>query len=253
MATGARLVHGIGVKQRLLVLALMHTGTRINSLRRWCGEEESPGIDETPEWTDWSERATTADQERIEDVLRSLDVSGRNILHIGIGNSSLATKFSHSASHIDGITLRENEIIVAKSLHLGNYRVRLLNKYAPNLCREMGETYDFIVDNNPSTFCCCRVHFAYMLANYRSMLKRGGVILTDTVGLGWTSQPNDARWQLQKREWEAIGSVIGLKSLSYTENVIGLQEARPWWLTGLLRRPRSGLGETSHTNSSTKD
>jgi hypothetical protein len=98
------------------------------------------------------------------------------------------------------------------------------NKYSPQLALRLKRKYDFIVDNNPTTFCCCRWHLSTMMANYTVMLKPGGVILTDTVGLHWTSLPNDPRWKLTDSEWWTLGKLFGLKDVRYTNSVLGLKK-----------------------------
>src|SRR5262249_23304649 len=132
--------------------------TRIDNLPRWCGSRDSQGINEVPEWQDWTDRETTPDQERIEDVLRDNGVAGRVLLHVGVGNSGLAKRFHDSASSIDGITIQEKEYRHALNLALSRYRVRVETKYAADLAVKLNQKYDYIIDNNPTTFCCCRWH-----------------------------------------------------------------------------------------------
>jgi hypothetical protein len=204
----------------------MDSGTRIDALPRWCGLRDSNGVDELPEWQDWTHRETTPDQERIEGMLEAECLAGRVLLHVGIGNSSLARRLHGSAEAIDGITLQENELRHAVNLGLSGYRVRKETKYAANLAIRLGRQYDFIVDNNPTAFCCCRWHLSTMLANYSEMLKPLGVILSDTVGLAWATQPNDARWKLTEREWWTLGKEFGLRSVQYTDFVVGLQRPK---------------------------
>ena len=56
----------------------------------YCGQESKPGKDEIEEWQIWTHQATTTDQMRIEEYLEDRVTSDSSILHIGIGNSSLA-------------------------------------------------------------------------------------------------------------------------------------------------------------------
>jgi hypothetical protein len=199
------------------------SGTRFDALLLWCGNING-GVDEDPEWRDWTHRETTPDQMRIEDVLATLDVTGATLLHIGIGNSRLAQRFCRSAQFIDGITLQASELRHGVDLGIENYNALIANKYDPDLDSRFHRVYDFIIDNNPSTFCCCRRHLATMLANYTALLKPGGVILTDTVGLGWTSSPNDSRWGLNQGEWYQLGRIFQLVGERYTDTVIGLRK-----------------------------
>ncbi|MBX3440018.1 MAG: hypothetical protein KF861_21185, partial [Planctomycetaceae bacterium] len=92
-----------------------------------------------------------------------------------------------------------------------------------NIACLLSRRYDFIVDNNPTTFCCCRQHLSTMLSSYTALLRPGGVILSDVVGLDWTTQPNDPRWKLTAEEWFALGRFFGLKDVRYTDYVVGLK------------------------------
>jgi hypothetical protein len=209
---------------RCRIKAGLRSGTRVDDLPLWCGSSDSSGIDEVPEWRDWTEQDTTPDQARIEDVLQDGYIEGSVLLHVGFGNSSLAKRFHKTAHAIDGITIQDNEYKHALSLSIPNYTATLANKYVANLASRLNRKYDFIVDNNPTTFCCCRWHLSTMLANYTVMLKPNGVIVTDTVGLHWASEPNDARWRLTKAEWWTLGALFGLEGIQYTSFVIGLRK-----------------------------
>ncbi len=204
--------------------AALWSATRLDTLPIWCGSRESSGVDETPDWRDWTDQETTPDQLRIEDVLEGEQISGKAILHVGIGNSSLAQRFHQTARVIDGITIQEQELSHARDLDLRNYRPMLGNRYSPSLLLRLKCRYDYIVDNNPTTFCCCRTHLSTMLASYSSALKTDGVILTDKVGLHWTSEPNDPRWRVSEGEWRALGRAFGLDAVRYTDFVIGLRK-----------------------------
>jgi hypothetical protein len=206
----------------------LKSGTRLDALPLWCGAENGIGVDEVPEYRDWTEEETTEDQLRIEDVLQDEGVEGRTIFHVGIGNSGLAARFHKTARWIDGITIQENEYRRAIDLSISNYTPLLENKYISDLALRMRRKYDFIVDNNPTTFCCCRRHFSTMLANYTELLKPDGVILTDKVGLHWTSMPNDPRWKLAESEWWTLGKLFGLRDVRYTDSVIGLKKGSAW-------------------------
>jgi hypothetical protein len=189
---------------------------------------EDPGIDETPEWRDWTWQETTPDQQRLESLLEQLSTARRSILHVGIGNSSLAARFCASAERIDGITIAQREYEHAVQLGLPRYFPSVANKLSPLLRGHLGRQYDFVVDNNPTTFCCCRGHLAIMFANYAALLKTDGFIVTDTVGLNWTSQPNDERWRITPEEWWAIGDRFGLDGVRFTEYAVGLRRRFGW-------------------------
>jgi len=187
-----------------------------------CGRCDGLGVDEAEEWRDWSNQETTTDQRRIEDVLEGLQTEDVLILHVGIGNSSLARRFASRVRLIHGITIQENEVRLAESLRIPNYRVLNANKYSDDLCVRLGREYDYIVDNNPSCFACCKKHFFTMLVSYRHLLKSGGRILTDRRGLGWSSTPNDTRWRLEYDHWANFGARLGLVPAQITEWVYSL-------------------------------
>jgi hypothetical protein len=185
---------------------------------------DTPGIDEMPEWRDWSEIETTADQRRIESALEGLDVDGRKILHIGVGNSKLAQRFASRAAYILGTTICEAEHRRAESLRIPNYDVVVHNKYAKDRVRGRTTTFDFIIDNNPTTFCCCWMHLVIMMEHYAGLLSPTGRILTDKVGLSWvTSDPTaNPRWSCSYEDWQAIGRPFNLEAGQLNDDVYTL-------------------------------
>ncbi len=200
---------------------------RLAGLPLWCGHPEG-GVDEIDEFKDWSHRETTPDQQRIEEVLARLDLRGRSVLHIGIGNSSLASRFHQHLRFVQGVTIQPEEALRASRLALFNYNVLTASKYQAGLPARLSLRYDVIVDNNPTTFCCCREHLVTMLESYRALLAPGGIILTDSQGLGWTSTPNDSRWAMQPHEWFALGRLRKLEAHALTEQVIALKKTTGW-------------------------
>jgi hypothetical protein len=203
------------------------TGMRLDELPLWCGRDVG-GVDELPEWRDWSNRPTTPDQLRIEDALDTLEVRGKTFLHVGIGNSGLARRFHESAALIDGVTLQENESRFATTLGLPNYRAKVINKFSAHLVAALNRRYDYIVDNNPTSFCCCRNHLSTMLLSYGLLLLPRGKILADAAGLAWASTPNDARWGLNVDEWFALARSFGLDGRRTSESVVELTSRRSW-------------------------
>jgi hypothetical protein len=216
-------------------------------LRLDCGNQDNPGITDVEEWRDWSFRETTPDQLRIEDYLDHFDLSGRSILHIGIGNSSLASRFSHRARSIDGTSILVREIEHGAALDLPNYRVALHNKYSVADDGPNGR-FDFIVDNNPTSYCCCLKHFEAMMKFYASRLTETGQIVTDRVGLGWRPKiPGaDPRWAFNFNDLAIAAKLAGLSAHRMDDNVFvvaGGDPERPWGYSGvstfLLRSARS--------------
>lgn len=202
-----------------------YTSLQIDGIRWNCFSKESPGIDEVLEWQDWAERESTPDQKRIEKFLSFQDLNGKNLLHVGIGNSELAKNFCSGADAIDGITIQNQEYKKGRELGIANYRVFLLNKYSAVMPAILGASYDVIIDNNPSSFACCRKHFYTMLNNYVLLLKPGGEIITDKLGLGWSVTENDLRWRLTPEHWIKIGSYFKLQPVRYDESVLALRKA----------------------------
>ena len=199
---------------------------RFHHLAYDCGELVSPGVDETEEWQDFSGRETTNDQLRIEDIIdKNAMAYGGSLLHVGIGNSGLAERFHRKFRKIAGITIQQGELNRAVSLRIPHYDVRHYNKYSAGLAEVFGGKFDIIVDNNPTSFCCCCMHLNSMMRNYAEMLKGGGLLLSDRVGLKWVTQPNNKGWGIRIPEWFLIGKSFGFEGVAFSENVVGLKLA----------------------------
>ena len=84
---------------------------------------------------------------------------------------------------IDGLTVHQNEKIQAEALGIPNYTVYVLNKHSAEFVSVLTNTYDFIIDNNLSSFACCKYHFAVMWENYLRVLAPHGQILTCQIGM----------------------------------------------------------------------
>lgn len=158
---------------------------------------------------------TTQDQIRIECVLEKLITPESVILHVGIGNSAFADRFASRVKHIDGITLGQTEVILARNLR--NYEVWRANKYHTKYRRE----YDFIIDNNLGSYACCITHFHSMMDAYRDALRLGGMILTDRAGL--KHAPGDPNWDLSG-DIQSIADKFGLRLTEETEMVLALRK-----------------------------
>ncbi|MGH8575480.1 MAG: hypothetical protein ACREXJ_00855, partial [Gammaproteobacteria bacterium] len=105
--------------------------SRYDACPEVCGRLEHPGLAlDMPIWVDHTRDDTTVDQQRIEDALERMDLDGRRILHVGVGNSRFAQRFAGRVRLIDGLTVSEHEKTLADSLHIANYTVYLLNKYS---------------------------------------------------------------------------------------------------------------------------
>ena len=210
--------------------ALAALQERFRGLPLECGKPDDPGIEERGEWSDWADHKTTPDQLRIEDYLDGFDLTGRTILHVGCGNSGLAARFAGRARRIVGTTVTPGELSYAQgwieSSDVRNYQVLLHNKY---LGREgVGdETFDFIIDNNPSTFGCCLTHFSRMMEFYAGALAPGGQIVTERVGLGWAMPHSHPRWGFDAADLDAFARLFGLGTHEIGANVIVLARGKP--------------------------
>ncbi len=197
-----------------------------------CGNLVNPGrgLDNQAE-VDYTGKHTTIDQSRIEDHLAGMDLGGRALLHIGVGNSSLARRLAARACRIDGTTVDVDEKDRGEALGLPNYRVFLLNKHAKEMLL-LPERYDFIIDNNPASFVCCKYHFYLMLDNYLTRLRPGGRILTDQRGLGWTVDGND-EWKLSYADLVGLERKFPLRvgrltdSIYYLESTVRTADVTP--------------------------
>jgi len=150
--------------------------------KEYCGSEQ-PGVAWNDEAIDWTQQETTPDQARIEAVLGTMALAGAQLLHVGVGNSKLAQRFSNPVRRIDGLTVHPNEKIFAEALAIANYTVYVLNKYSREVGSVLTHTYDFIIDNNLASFACCKTHFFVMLENYMAVLRSEGRILTCQIGM----------------------------------------------------------------------
>lgn len=188
-----------------------------------CGNLDRPGrgVDDLSQ-VDWSTVEASIDQARIAEVLTRMDLRGKDVLHVGVGDSRLAASLAARVNHIDGVTMHPNEARHADSLKLDNYRVVLLNKYSKQLAC-LDNRYDFISDNNLGSYACCTFHFHRMLDNYCATLKRGGKILTDQRGMEWTygCRPE---WRMSYQELAELGKVFPLRASKITSTVYALEK-----------------------------
>src|SRR3954468_9606875 len=92
------------------------------SLRQWsvkdfCGRLDLPGDGtEDPALVDYSNHPVTPDQAAIEEFLANCDLSGARLLHVGVGDSSLAARLIGRCHGIDGFTVSDGELSHAESL-----------------------------------------------------------------------------------------------------------------------------------------
>ena len=138
------------------------------------------------EFSYWEDKNSTEDENEILDFLMEKSLlKNRKILHVGIGNSNLAKKFSHS-NEIFGITISKNEINHAKKLSLKGYNVFLLDKYSINFMNYFKNyRFDIIVDPNLKSYACCEESFKFMFKNFSTLLTNNGIIITSRRGMNW--------------------------------------------------------------------
>jgi hypothetical protein len=186
-----------------------------------CGHEHWPGrgLENLAE-IDCSRMDTSLEQTRLDDVLVRLDLAGRSVLHVGIGNSSLAARLAGRGVRVDGITVSLREKLHADALRLPGYHVLVLNKHTPAIAA-LPERYDYIVDSHLTGFMCCERHFDVMLRGYVHRLAPGGRILTDEEGLAWTVDGN-REWKLTFDDLEGLSDGYSLRPTHLTQTVIAL-------------------------------
>jgi hypothetical protein len=150
-----------------------------------CRDLEMPAI--TYSDGSWVKRKTTDDLSRIQTFLSAQD-GPLDIFQAGIGNSSLFRVLDKKLSRLVGVTIAEEEIAYAKEqwpAEFGKkYVVHLTNKYTGDLAA-LAQGFDFIVDNDISSYACCHHHFHQMLDSYKTMLNPNGAILVGFLGLGY--------------------------------------------------------------------
>ena len=134
----------------------------------------------------WENRKTTSDEADIIDFIKKkIDLNNKILLHLGIGNSEIASIYK-GAKKIIGITISNSEIQKAKDLKLKNYNVFLFDKYSINFCEFIRKfKFDYIVDTNLKSYACCQESFDYMLLTLKEILLDDGKLITSRKGMNW--------------------------------------------------------------------
>lgn len=191
-----------------------------------CGNDDDPGIIYSEDLRDWSDKATTPDQYRMEDYIDRYDLRSKTILHIGIGNSGLARRFHCRVKEIVGTTIDQPEMDVAKSLGIQNYRHVIHNKFLS--CNEpRSGLFDFILDNNPTSPCCCIRHLATLFDFYAAKLADDGQIVTDRLGLEWVPEDSNQRWSFSFDDLAAVAASSGLSAFRFGDWIYVLSRSAP--------------------------
>lgn len=191
-----------------------------------CGRSADPGIRFSEELRDWSHKATTPDQRRMELYIDRYDLRQSRVLHIGIGNSGLAQRFRGRVREIVGTTIDEPEIEVAKSLALPNHRFILHNKFSGEN-EEIDGSFELILDNNPTSPCCCVRHLATLFEFYSEKLTRDGQVITDREGLEWVPDDSNSRWSFSFEDLAAAAGLAGLSAYRANSMVYVLSRSAP--------------------------
>lgn len=217
---------------------------KINDLPVSCGVSV-PGWIEVDEWHVWSLLPSTPDQLRIESWMEGFAIKGSQILHVGAGNSLFAKRFCAYGAQVTGTTVAPEEVAHGKSLAIPGYHVLLHNKYCGADGRDWPR-FDFIVDNNPSSFGCCLDHYMAMLRFYADVLAPGGQVLVDRVGLSWalSNESSDARWGFSFEDLAATAALVGLRAFAVSPTIIALARKypkKPCWIRRLVRKIRRRL------------
>ncbi len=191
-----------------------------------CGNRTDPGVRYCEDLRDWSAKATTPDQRRIENYIDRYDLRQKRVLHIGIGNSSLAKRFHGRVKEIVGTTIDEPEIAVARALALPNYRFVVHNKFSGENDVIDG-SFDFILDNNPTSPCCCMRHLAELFGFYAEKLAPDGQIVTDRLGLRWVPVESNRRWSFNFDDLAAAAAAAGFSAFRMNRSVYVLSQSAP--------------------------
>jgi hypothetical protein len=191
-----------------------------------CGNELDAGIVYSEDLRDWSDKATTPDQARMENYIDRYDLRQSRILHIGIGNSGFARRFHGRVREIIGTTIDEPEIEVAGALDLPNYKAVVHNKYSGD-DKAVGGAFDFILDNNPTSPCCCVRHLSDLFDFCVEKLAPNGQIVTDRIGLRWVPEGSPRRWSFDFDDLAAVASAAGVSAFRRTASVFVLARSPP--------------------------
>ena len=135
----------------------------------------------------WEDRKITNDEmDIINFISNSEKLKLKSILHIGIGNSFLASKLK-DFNEIIGITISQNEIKYASTKNIINYKYFFLNKYEANsLDIFENKKFDIIIDTNIKSFSCCDNAFNNLFKQYVNSLSYSGYIISHINGLKWS-------------------------------------------------------------------
>ena len=165
---------------------------------------------------DYSSCPPTDDQIAINRWLTHAPLAGKRILHVGAGNSSLASLLADKVGAIVAVTVSVDELRHAQMLDLPGYTPLLMNKHGEAFANAFdARSFDYIVDNNLSSFACCQKHFERYFAAIAEALAEDGVILTHWLGMRWVLDVGvddvEPAWLLDERKLRTIATAFGLR------------------------------------------
>lgn len=165
---------------------------------------------------DYSSCPPTDDQIAINRWLTHAPLASKRILHVGAGNSSLASLLADKVGAIVAVTVSVDELRHAQMLDLPGYTPLLMNKHGEAFANAFDAgSFDYIVDNNLSSFACCQKHFERYFAAIAEALAEDGVILTHWLGMRWVLDVGvddvEPAWLLDERKLRTIATAFGLR------------------------------------------
>ena len=138
------------------------------------------------DYTYWEDRNTTSDEiDVINFIKKNFDLKNKCLLHLGIGNSRIASIFKETKK-IVGITISNRELQKAQNLNLNNYEIYLCDKYSVNFYELVKNIkFDFIIDTNLKSYSCCQRSFNFFMNNLANILNFNGIIFSSKDGMNW--------------------------------------------------------------------
>ena len=127
---------------------------------------------------------TVAELRIIDYIRRHENVTGKTVLHVGVGNSEVARTF-RQAGRIDAITVSTEELEAGNNQHITAYNVFLIDKHGEDLPSLKGP-FDFIIDCALTSYAPTYAHFQAMMRSYQALLAENGRIVTERSGLLYT-------------------------------------------------------------------
>lgn len=136
----------------------------------------------------WEEIAAPSEDEKsIIHYLRDYDLSGYDVLHVGVGNSFIARSFP--TARVTGLTISILEYQKALSLHYASYTPILIDKHDPALDNILG-SFNIIIDNNIGSYSPDFKSACDFLKVAIDHLHPNGYLVTHSEGLAYRNPFN---------------------------------------------------------------